>query len=293
MVLLTGCATSEQPLVFAGGPLQADTSAVDSYQLAIDLIEQELGLEVEFFEATDRAAIAEGLASGQIDMASIDPYGYVLSRGISTDVEVVLSMARDPEQKPGFKSFALAGAQDNTVQSLADAKGKTVCYSDPASTAGFLFPALGFSQAGLNPNPDTTDDFTAIFTGIVASQPAISVSAGDCAIGFVPDGFYSNVLPNIEGFDIDSVKVIWESELIPAYAIAVNKTSVDSETIEDVVELLASQGNKSYFADIGICETEADCNYLNDQSWGYVTSTDMDYESVRVACLALGIMNCG
>lgn len=291
---LSGCATeaNQQKIVFAGGPLSADVSPFDSYSLLFDLIESELGMEVEFFEATDRAAIAEGLASGRVDMASIDPYGYVLSASVSEDVEAIAALARSAEGAPSFTSFGVARANNDSIQSLSDIAGKTVCYSDPASTAGYLYPAKAISEAGLNPNAETTNDFTPVFTGLFSLQPAISVFNGDCDLGFVPDGQFNNVLPQLDEVDKDQLKIVWESEDIFGYALAVNNSQFTSETLATITDLVIDQGNKTSFVELGYCETESDCLFTAPHNWGYKPASDSDYSGVFEACRILGVNQC-
>lgn len=293
-MVLAGCSseTQEQKIVFAGGPLSADVAPFDSYQLLFDLFEQELGVEVEFFEATDRAAIAEGLASGRVDMASIDPYGYVLAASVSDDVEAIAALARSAEGSPSFTTYGVARADDSSINSLSDISGKTVCYSDPASTAGYLFPAKAISEAGLNPNAETTEDFTAVFTGLFSLQPAISVYNGDCDLGFVPDGQFNNVLPQLENVEADELKIVWESEEIFGYALAVNSAEIERELLDSMTDLILSSGNKSSFVELGYCETEQDCLFTAPHNWGYKPASDSDYSGVFEACRILGVSKC-
>lgn len=291
---ISGCSSApdNQKIVFAGGPLSSDVAPFDSYSLLFDLFEQELNLEVEFFEATDRAAIAEGLASGRVDMASIDPYGYVLAASVSDEVGAIAALARSSSGSPSFTSYGIARADDDSIASLADISGKTVCYSDPASTAGYLYPAKAIAGAGLNPNAETTSDFTPVFTGLFSLQPAISVFSGDCDLGFVPDGQFNNVLPQLDEVDKDQLKIVWESEEIFGYALAVNKSQFEPETLAALTELVNVKGNKTSFVELGYCETEADCLFTAPHNWGYKPASDSDYSGVFEACRILGVSQC-
>lgn len=293
-LVLSGCAADEpKTIVFAGGSLIADTAAFESYRLLIEMIEDDLDVEVEFFEASDRAAIAEGIASGRVDIASIDPYGYVLANTRSKDVEVVAALTRAPEAPAGFYSYGVTSVENTDINSLADIQGEVVCYSDPASTVGYLYPAEALAEAGFDPNPETTDDFEAVFTGIFALQPAIAAFNGDCAVGFVPDGLYNNVLPNIGEVEIDGLKIIWESELISGYALAINRESTGNDLANEFLTMLFAQGNKDYLVEAGYCDSYETCVFTAPQNWGYVEAEDSDFEGIREACNALAIEQCG
>lgn len=296
---LAGCSTAGQQdqyampekLVIAGAPLQADAEAKVTYQLMIDLLEEELGIPVEFYETTDRAAIVEAIASDRVDIASMDGYGYVLATGLSADVEIISVAARTKESTPGFYSLGIARSDDESITSLEDVKGKKVCFSDPASTAGFLFPAKGLLGVGIDPKVETTKDIEPIFTGIFPVQPAINVANGDCDLGFVPDSQYATVLPKTGLVEEGALKVIWKSELIPGYTLAVNKT-MPNELLERIKEIINTKANKTYFVETGKCMSEAECVFQSPANWGYVPEIDATFDSVRSTCEALGLTQC-
>jgi phosphonate transport system substrate-binding protein len=280
-----------EKLVFAGAPLQADADAQATYQLMIDLLEEELGIPIEFYETTDRAAIVEAIAADRVDIASMDPYGYVLATGLSSDVEIISVAARSKDTTPGFYSFGLARSDDDSITSLADAKGKKICFSDPASTAGFLFPAKGLSEVGIDPKVETTKDISPIFTGIFPIQPAVNVANGDCDLGFVSDGQYERVLPTTGLVKDGALKVVWKSELIPGYTLAVNKT-MPSELFEKIKEIVNTKANKTYFVETGKCTSEEECYFQSPVNWGYVSEVDTTFDSVRKTCEVLGLNQC-
>jgi phosphonate transport system substrate-binding protein len=295
---LGGCSAGQQDeyampdkLVVAGAPLQADADAQATYQLMIDLLEEELGIPVEFYETTDRAAIVEAISSDRVDIASMDGYGYVLATGLSSDVEIISVAARTKDTKPGFYSLGLARSDDDSINSLADARGKKVCFSDPASTSGFLFPAKGLLDVGIDPKVETTKDIEPIFTGIFPVQPAINVANGDCDLGFVPDSQYKSVLPTTGLVKEGALKTVWTSELIPGYTLAVNKT-MPKELFEKIKEIINTKANKTYFVETGKCTTEAECAFQSPANWGYVPEVDATFDSVRATCEALGLNQC-
>lgn len=292
---LSGCSAPEpEPtkLVFAGAPL---TPPVDgqpnSYQVMLDLITEETGLPVEYHESTDRGAIVEGLVSGQIDFAAIDPYGYVLATAIDQEIKLAASQSRGPDIEPGFTSLAIARADDSSINTLDDVAGKKICFSDPASTAGFLYPAKGLKASGLEVNAAGQGDFDSEFTGVVPYQPAINVFKGACDVGFIPDSMWFGVLKTIKEIDLSKLKVVWESEKIPSPVIVVG-SHISSNLQNKLSEILTTKANKTYFVENGICASETDCNFLNVANWGYTLLDNNAYEPVRETCVALGIKQC-
>lgn len=280
-----------EKLVLAGGTLLPDTDAQQTYALLIEVLEEELGIPIEFYAATDRAAISEGIAAHRVDIASLDPFGYVLATGISNDVQIISALVRAPDALPGYNSLGVARADDVSMQGLADARGKKVCYLEASSAGGYLFPALGLKAAGLDPVAETTKDIEPIFTGFLGIQPAVNVANGDCDLGFLPDAQYERALPASGLVEEGALKVIWESEVIPAYTLTVNR-KLPKDLIAKITEIVIAKGNKSYMVESGRCSSEEDCPFLSLSQWGYVSEVDETYNQVREACAVIGIRQC-
>ena len=292
---LSGCSAADPAptkLVFAGAPLTPPVEEKpNSFQVMLDLIAEETGLPVEYHESTDRGAIIEGLVSGQIDFASTDPYGFVLASALDKEIQIAGVQVRGADVPPGFTSMAIARADDDTITGLADLKGKKVCFSDPASTAGFLYPAKGLQSAGFEISPSGEGDFKSEFTGIVPFQPAVNVYKGSCDVGFIPDSMWFGVMKTLQDIDLTKLKVVWESEKIPGQVIMIG-SQVPSELQKKIAEVISTKANKTYFVESGACTSEADCNFLNVANWGYIPTEPAAYEPVRQTCIDLGIKQC-
>lgn len=292
---LSGCSgdlASPQKLVFAGAPMQAaGNTQVNSYQYMLDVIQKDTGVEIEYLEVTDRATIVEGLVSGKIDFASVDPYGYVLASSLDDSIQTLAAYTKSPGTKPGFKSVAVARKDNDMVTDLSNLSGLTVCFSDPASTAGYLYPAAAIQAAGTKVDVTSSGEVQYVFSGIVPSQPAVNVFEKSCDIGFIPDTQWMGVLPTLENFDRDALEIIWESEHVPGVALVAG-SSIESDLQKKLIEIITTKANKTYFAENGICASETDCAFLSPANWGYVPVDPVDYESVREKCISLGIAQC-
>lgn len=293
-LMISGCSRSSsenETLVFSGAPLTPTLDGKpNSYQLLIDLIAKETGKKVEYRESTDRSAIIEGVIAGQVDFAAVDPYGYVLASALDSNIRLAGAYTRGPKQRPGFTSLAIARL-DSDISNLADAKGKRICFSDPASTAGFLYPAKGLASAGIPVNSAGEGDFESIFSGIVPSQPAVNVYKGTCDVGFIPNTQWLGVMKTLKTIKMSELKIVWESEHIPGSVLMIG-SHLPEDLSTKIVDSITMRANKTYFASKGLCESETDCNFLNVANWGYVAVKDSDYDPVRETCANLGIKQC-
>lgn len=289
----TGEATGPAPLdkiVLAGIAMDENPDTAVRYQLMMDLIADATGLPVEFYEAPDYASIVEGLAAGRAHFAQLDGLTYVSASNLSEDVDLLVAYTRNKDEKPGLYSYGVTRI-DSGIDSLDDLAGKTVCFPDPSSTSGYLWPAYALTQAGFNADPVTTQDFTARIAG---NFPATwqGIYSGDCDAGFIADVSFNKIMLGDETINPDELVKFWESPTIPSGAFAVNTAAVSSEIAAQVKAVLLEKANKDYFVEAGLCEDIASCPHLAVSVWGYVESNDEFFNPVRDVCDTLGLEQC-
>ena len=277
-----------EKIVFAGLAMDENPDVSTRYQLLMDLISEETGLPVEFYEAPDVAAIVEGLTSGRAQLAQLDGISYALATSLSEDVSLVAAYSRGADAAPGAKSYGITRV-DSGIDDITDAKGLTVCFPDPASTS-YLWPAYALQQAGINPDSAGAGDITPVFTGTPA-QIGVAVQNGDCDLGFLIDTFWDRIYPTSDLVDMDQLTKVWESDVIPVGPLAAH-SSLSSELQQQIRDLLLEKGNKDYFIAEGLCADAASCPMLAVSSWGYVATEDEFFDSVRQVCDALALEQC-
>ena len=119
--------------------------------------------EIEFVLATEYAGMVEGIIAGRIDVAQFGPFAYVIATKNGANLEVAGAAIRKQGAAPGYRSYLVTG-KDSGISSLEDLAGRSVCFTDPGSTSGFLFPSEGLLSVGLDPSEGSTD-ITPIFAG--------------------------------------------------------------------------------------------------------------------------------
>lgn len=262
-------------LVFGAVPSEEATALEESYEPIIEVLEQELGLEIELFQATDYAGIIEAQIAGNVDLAQYGPFSYVIATSQGADIEPVGAMVDGPGEEPGYQSYAIAPT-DSGIESLEDFAGKRVCFVDPGSTSGFLYPSAGLLDAGVDPESDVEPVFAG---GHDAS--VIAVNDGDCDAGFAFDTMVTETAVNELGVEEGALEVIWESEIIAGSPLAVSRGLPES-LVEEVRRVIVEEANTDALVAAGICEGE--CPLTDENVWGYAEVDDAFYDGVRAVC---------
>lgn len=226
-----GYAVDENTLVFGVVPDSVDTET--NYQPLMDYIAAETGKTVEYHESTDYAALIEAAIAGKVDVASFSGFTYITATNNGAELTPISSIVTAEGQEPGYYSQAIAPTGSD-ISSLEDFKGKKVCFVDPSSTSGYLFPSYNLLEAGIDPEKDVTPVF--------AGKHDVSVTkvgeGRECEAGFAED---SEVVKS------DAVKVIAET-MVPGAPLVysdalpddVKKTLTDALAEITIDEIIAS-----------------------------------------------------
>lgn len=200
-------AVDAETLVFGVVPDSVDTET--NYQPLMDYIAKETGKTVEYHESTDYAALIEAAVAGKIDVASFSGFTYVTATNNGAEITPISSIITAEGQEPGYYSQAIVPAGSG-IAGLEDFAGKKVCFVDPSSTSGYLFPTYNLIEAGIDPEADITPVF--------AGKHDVSVTkvgeGVECEAGFAEDS---------EVAESDKVKIVAET-MVPGAPIVVSNT---------------------------------------------------------------------
>jgi len=202
----------------SGGENEADR--LKNYECYRAYLEEKLNIPVKFYPASDVAGIIHGLLGKTIDYASVGPSAYAAIYIDDPDsIEPVVTV-RESDGSDGYKS-AIYVRSDSNIYSLADLEGRSMGWSDPNTTSGYLVPSFELYQRGLNPS----EFFSR--TGFAGGheQAVISVLNGQydagatwvSGQGAVEEGYSRGMLRNMikKGLlDMSKLRVIWLSDLI-------------------------------------------------------------------------------
>lgn len=272
-------------IVMGAVPSEESTALVESYSKLIQVLEEELGLEVEFFQATDYAGIIEAQIAGKVDIAQYGPFSYVIAKFNGADIDPIGALVDAPDEKPGYQSYGIVKTGSD-ITDLEGFRGKKVCFVDPGSTSGYLYPSAGLLELGIDPEADVTPVFAG---GHDAS--VISVNNGDCDAGFAFDAMVDSVL--IEAGDIaeGDITTVWKSEVIAGSPIAMRNSLPESLRAE-ITRLVLEVANRDQLLADGRCTSADDCGLTDENAWGWVVVEDSFYDGVRAVCEATKSAKC-
>ena len=248
--VLAGCGSKEEDkkLVIAYAPNESTDESADAREgLAADL-SAELGVEVEEIQASDYNAIVEALRTGQADMAYIGALAIALASERAEAVPIAMKAPNGDKEQAVYRSLLITSSTNADINSIADIKGKTIAFVDPESTSGNLFPSYEIIKAFPEANLTSDDLHTngkffeaASYSG--KHQAGLqAVIRGDVDIVPISDQIMKSEFENGNANEAD-VKVIHESEPIPAEAFVVSK-NMDQE-LKD--QFLINYDNAEYF----------------------------------------------
>ena len=266
-----GYAVDSNTLVFGVVPDSVDTET--NYQPLMDYIAQETDKTVEYHESTDYAALIEASIAGKIDVASFSGFTYVTAKNNGAKITPVSSIVTEEGQEPGYFSQAIVPVGSD-IKTIADMKGKKVCFVDPSSTSGYLFPSYNLLKAGVDPETDVTPVF--------AGKHDVSVQkvgeGKECDAGFAEDS---------EVAKSDKVTVIDET-MVPGAPVVVSDT-LPADLKAQLTDILAQVSIDQIIA-AGI--DSADSDAFRSVFFETKPVDDSYYDTIRDICKKTNATQC-
>lgn len=292
--------TAERPdkLVLGLVPSREADVLIENAQPLADHLSQELGIPVESFVPTDYTALVAAMEAGTADIGAFGPFSLLQAQTIA-GADIILQSARDgkvtyhtqwmtndpdtyceDEPQADEDGFLFCNgtleAEDGPIGEEAIAQipeGTTVSFVEPASTSGYIFPAVQLIGAGINPETGVEP----IFSG-GHDNSVIAVCNGDAEVGVAFDDART-ILEEGDCEDMDEVVVFAYSQEIPNDGVAVR-----GELPEDLRQQIADTL-------IAYSETEEGKEVLDSvYEIDEFAPADLDaFEVVRQASEELGI----
>ena len=206
--------TPKNPLNMMFVPSGDAQAIVKGGQEIAKLMQKETGLYFNTSVATSYAAVIEAMGAGKVDIGWLATFSYVLARQ-KYGVELLLVVQRFGS--PFYRGQIMVRA-DSGINSLADLKGKSFAFVDPASTSGHLYPKTLLLSKGFDPK---TFFSKSVFAG---SHNAVvfSIYKGEVDGGSAYDGSRAAVAKSYPDI-FEKIKVIAYTKEIPNDTISVRK----------------------------------------------------------------------
>ncbi|MGV6871683.1 phosphonate ABC transporter substrate-binding protein [Pseudochelatococcus sp. B33] len=206
------------------------------------LLESELGIPVKLFPATDYAGIMQAIGAGQVEIAAFGASGFAGAYLDCNKCIEPLVVAEEDDGSTFYYSVAVARA-DSGINSLDDAKGKSLAFADPNSTSGYLIPNATLKAEGNDPE----QYFSRVgFAGgheqgvlaVLNKQYDVAVTwtsgQGDIKEGYSRGNLRAMVDKNL--LNMDDIKIIWQSGKIPNGPWAV-RTDLPADLKEKLLQI--------------------------------------------------------
>lgn len=267
------------PFIVAKVPTEDQTDLDPSDDPTMRVLQDELGLNIEFHLATSYAATIEAQRSGQVHLAEYGPFSYVLAADSGVQMEPFASKAKAADEQAGYHSVASVRA-DSGISSLAEAKGKSVCFVDPASTSGYLFPSAGLLEAGIDPEGG---DITPVMAG-GHDASVLALVDGQCDIAFSTEGMATTGLIESGQIEEGQLEQIWTSELIPGNPLTLS-TTVPEDLRAQIQEVYLTKINADALEGTQHWDAAAPAEEFGGLGfWGHIAVEDSTYDGIRSVC---------
>ncbi|MDO9168346.1 MAG: phosphate/phosphite/phosphonate ABC transporter substrate-binding protein, partial [Methylobacter sp.] len=147
LLVLSGVQTivEAKGLVMGLIPAENNEEMIQKFEPMRQYLELKTGEPVKVFTATDYSGVIEGMKKGRVDIAWFGPLAYVLAEK-EANAEAFAVGVRSDTGLSTYRSLFVV-PEDSEVKSIADLKGKSVAFVDPASTSGGLIPTYLVKQA--------------------------------------------------------------------------------------------------------------------------------------------------
>lgn len=240
-------------------PAEDAQAMIESSKQVIEQLQQQTGMKVKPFVATDYNGIIEALRARKLDVAYLGPFSYVLATSVA-DVEAFSVAVTKKSGKSAYKSMIVVRA-DSGLDSLQALRNHTFAFVDPSSASGHLFPKAGLQQAGYDPEKLFS---RVVFSGSHdASLLAVANKKVDAAA--VADRIYASAIAKGQ-LRQDELKVVWTSRDIPESPMVWRK-DLDPAVKDKVAKALAGIKNVPW-GDQGMLD-------------GFQATNDAAYDVVR------------
>jgi phosphonate transport system substrate-binding protein len=257
--------------VYTGGDNPAGVKA--AVGLIKPYFEKNLGVEVEYFYATDYTAVIEAIRAKKVHVAYMSPFSYILGSQTHA-ITPIVTMGEDG--KPHLYHSIIFTNYKTNLNSMADVKARakdlTLCFSDPASTSGHLIPRAYLVTMGLNPDSSFKET---IFAG---SHPAsiLSVASGKIDVGCSTKEYGMDLLLRRGVLKEGQVKVLWQSDPIVSSPIVV-RNDLNKDLAKKIQELFLNMSKDAPDA----FKTYVKLYYSHPEKLSYMPVQDSMYNGLR------------
>lgn len=260
-------------LVFAPVPAENAVATAANWAPWVKAVSDAVGIPIEQVASTDYAGVTEGVLAGKVDIASYGPLSYYIATQAGAKIRGVAIQSGSFGAPATYQSYLFTKAGRSDINTISDVRGKKVCFGDPESTSGTLFPYLMLADAGI----DSQKDITNVVAG-AHDKSILGVANGSCDAGFAFDTITETPSGAAAGVKGSDLKIIAKSKPIPNSPIAV-RSDLPASLFKKLATTIP-QIDALYLQAKGYCPTTASkcgpgvLTGIANQSWVAQTNDD-------------------
>jgi phosphonate transport system substrate-binding protein len=188
-----------------------------------------LDVPIELRASKDYSGITAGLLSGELQAAALGAGEYVAIFLQDPHAIEPIATFQQEDGTVGYRSVLLVRA-DSPYRTLADLRGRSLMFTERLSASGFLVPYYELTKQGYRPerffgrlgfSGSHAQAVTAVLNGQTDAGVTWSSGVGDHANGYSQGHLRRMVERGL--LDMDDVRILWTSELIPSGPLVVRK----------------------------------------------------------------------
>lgn len=201
-------------LGIASGENQQDT--ILRWKPGVEYLSDQLGIEVVLRTASDYAGIIEAMAAGKVEFGWIGGAGYAVAYDIMDQNVEPLVMDVSSKGKLGYYSIIIVKG-DSSYNSLEDLKGKSLSFTDPNSTSGYMVSSTALGKMGYLDKKNSFFSRTGFSGSHENGVVAVLNGTYDAAVTWAYDKTEGNHTRMAKKGMIkpSDIRIIWWSPLIP------------------------------------------------------------------------------
>lgn len=254
----------QDAVTYAYLPQYSHAVSYERHRQLLEYLRRETGLPLrQIFPDTFDEHI-EMVRRGEIDISFSNPFVYIQ---LAEDGARAFARIVEPDGRPYFRGQIICRADNRSIKSLKDCRGKRWIAVDPNSAGGYLFPLGLFLDNGIRRN-DFAQLAFAPGPGGKQEKVVLSVHSGAYDLGSIRKGTLDILAGKV---DLSKIRVLAETPDYPGWVYSARK-GLDPAIVKKVAEAMfgLDQGRPD------------DARILSAAGVrGIVPATDDDYDAVR------------
>lgn len=233
---------SFKTLNFAFIPADDAAKTFNDNKELLAYLKQALGVEVKGTVGTSYSAVIEAQRAKKVELGYYGPFSYILAHQVA-NVQCFLQGQKADGKIASYNSLIITTA-DSPLNTLADIKGKTFSFVDPASTSGHLVPAYTLlTKANLTDQKDYKSNYAGSHPASYLAVVNKKVDAGAIASDIFGQGVAQGSI------DKSKVKIIDTSFDIVGSPVGIRSdiSAADSDVLLQAFLALNDQKNTNLY----------------------------------------------